>query len=66
LADDEMNQSQDLTPEGEAPEDEVSRTSDLENRLAQQDETLASASARITELEQALAQSEAVVIAVYS
>jgi len=59
LADDEMNQSQDLTPEGEAPEDEATRISEMEDRLARQDEALAKAGTRITELAQALAQSEA-------
>ncbi len=59
MTDEEVKQSQDPAPEGEAPEDEAARISELERRLARQDEALASASARATELEQALAQSEA-------
>jgi uncharacterized coiled-coil protein SlyX len=58
LTDDEMNQSQDPAPEGEAAEDGASRISELEERLVRQDEALAKAKTHITELEQALALSE--------
>ncbi|MBN1862760.1 MAG: hypothetical protein JW790_03875 [Dehalococcoidales bacterium] len=58
MADDEIKQSQDPAPEGEAPEDGVSRISELEERLARQDEALESAQARTAELEEALSQAE--------
>ena len=59
LADDELNQNQDPTPEGEeSAENEVSRITELESLVAQKDEVLAKVNARITELEQALVKSE--------
>ncbi|MBA7668676.1 hypothetical protein ES703_76791 [subsurface metagenome] len=59
MADDELNQNQDPTPEGEElAENEVSRITELESLVAQKDEVLAKVNARITDLEQALVESE--------
>jgi chromosome segregation ATPase len=59
VSDDEMNENQDSAPEGEAIDEEpVSSLTELESLVAQKDEALASASARITELEQAIASLE--------
>lgn len=56
MTDDEMNENQDFAPEGEELADETSRISEFKSQVAQKDEALASASARITELEQAIGE----------
>ena len=57
MVDDELNQSQNHNPEAEGVEqEEASRISELEDLLAQKDEELTKANARILELEQAVAE----------
>ena len=56
---DELDQNEDPIPEGEKPEEsEAFRTTELESLVAQKDEELTKANARITELEQTVTESE--------